>query len=97
MAAASAAPSVNRRIPSRSGFGGVTARVLSWEHRVDPREWWERVYLARVGANGVVIGRQDAATVARISEEFDRLVAPYAVKDGQVALPAVAVLASGQR
>ncbi len=80
-----------------AGFGGVTARMLSWEHRVDPREWWEKVYLARVGANGVVIGRQDAATVARISEEFDRLVAPYAVEDGQVALPAVAVLASGQR
>ncbi len=80
-----------------AGFGALTARMLSWEHRMDPREWWEKVYLARVGANGVVIGRQDAATVARISEEFDRLAAPYAVEDGQVALPAVAVLASGQR
>ena len=80
-----------------AGFTGVTARLLSWEHRVDPRQWREEVYLARVGTNGVVIGRQDPATVARIRDEFYRMVAPYAVEDGQVALSAVAVLASGQR
>lgn len=57
----------------------------------------QEVYLSRVGSNGVVIGRQDAATVARIKAEYDRLVARYAVGDGQVALPAVAVLASGSR
>jgi len=51
-----------------AGFTGVTARLLSWEHRVDPRQWREEVYLARVGTNGVVIGRQDAATVARIRD-----------------------------
>ena len=58
---------------------------------------WEEVYLSRVGTNGVVIGRQDPATVTRIKDEFDRLVARYAVDAGQVALPAVAVLGSGQR
>ena len=78
-----------------TGFTGATARELSWEHRVDPERWWDEVYLSRVGSNGVVIGRQDAATVARIKAEYDRLIAPYAVGDGQVALPAVAVLASG--
>ena len=80
-----------------AGFAGATARLLSWEHRVDPGEWWEEVYLSRVGTNGVVIGRQDTATVARIKDEFDRVVARYAVDAGQVALPAVAVLGSGQR
>jgi SAM-dependent methyltransferase len=80
-----------------AGFTGATARPLSWEHRVDPERWWEEVYLSGVGANGLVIGRQDAATVARIKNEFDRLIAPYAVEAGQVALPAVAVLASGTR
>ena len=80
-----------------AGFAGATARLLSWEHRVDPREWWEEVYLSRVGTNGVVIGRQEGATVTRIKDEFDRLVARYAVDTGQVALPAVAVLGSGQR
>ena len=50
-----------------------------------------------MGSNAVVIGRQHDATVARIKDEFDRLVARYAVDAGQVALPAVAVLGSGQR
>ena len=62
---------------------------------MDPGEWWEQVYLSRVGTNGVVIGRQDTATVARIKDEFDRVVARYAVDAGQVALPAVAMLGSG--
>jgi SAM-dependent methyltransferase len=80
-----------------TGFVEATARELSWEHRVDPERWWEEVYQARVTSNGVVIGRQDPATIARIKAQFDRLVAPYAVDGGHVALPAVAVLASGSR
>jgi SAM-dependent methyltransferase len=80
-----------------AGLAGATARLLSWEHRVDPQRWREEVYLTRMGTNGVVIGRQDAATIARIKDEFDRLAARYAVGAGQVALPAVAVLASGTR
>ena len=80
-----------------AGLAGAAARLVSWEHRVDPGQWWEEAYLSGVGSNGVVIGRQDAATVARIKDEFDRLVARYAVDAGQVALPAVAVLASGTR
>ena len=39
----------------------------------------------------------DAATVARIETEFDRLAARYLVGKGMIALPAVAVLASGTR
>jgi hypothetical protein len=35
--------------------------------------------------------------LARIKDEFDRLIPRCAVDAGQVALPAVAVLASGQR
>jgi SAM-dependent methyltransferase len=80
-----------------AGLAGATARLLSWEHRVDPGQWWEEVYLSRVGTNGIVIGRQDTATIARIKDEFDRLAARYAVDAGQVALPAVAVLASATR
>jgi len=80
-----------------TGFEEATAQELSWEYRVDPEQWWEEVYLSGVGSNAVVIGRQDPATVARIKNEFDRLVARYAVDGGQVALPALAVLASGRR
>ncbi len=79
-----------------TGFVDATARELSWEHRVDPEQWWQ-VYLSGIGSNGMVIARQDAATIARIKAEFDRLIAPYAVDGGQVALPAVAVLASASR
>ena len=79
-----------------TGFVDAAARELSWEHRVDPGQWWQ-VYLSGIGSNGVVIARQDAATIARIKAEFDRLIAPYAVDGGQVALPAVAVLASATR
>jgi SAM-dependent methyltransferase len=79
-----------------AGFVGPAARLLSWEHLVDAAEWWE-VYTSGVGSNGLVIGRQDAATVARVKTEFDRLAAPYAVDGGKLSLPAAAVLASGTR
>ncbi len=79
-----------------AGFAGPAARLLSWEHLVDAEEWWQ-VYTSRVGSNGVVIGRQDAATVARVKTEFDRLAAPYAADGGKLSLPAAAVLASGTR
>ncbi len=86
-------PSAFEALLTGTGFTEATARELSWEHRVDPEQWWQ-VYLSAIGSNGMVIARQDAPTVARIKAEFDRLIAPCAVADGQVALPAVAVLAS---
>jgi SAM-dependent methyltransferase len=89
-------PSAFEALLIGTGFAEATARELSWEHRVDPGQWWQ-VYLSAIGSNGLVIARQDAATIARIKTEFDRLIAPYAVDDGRVALPAVAVLASGTR
>jgi SAM-dependent methyltransferase len=79
-----------------AGFADAAAQLLRWEHRVDPGRWWE-VYRSRVGSSGVVIGRQDGATIARIKTEFDRLAARYAAGDGTIALPAIAVLASGTR
>jgi SAM-dependent methyltransferase len=80
-----------------TGFAGTSAQLLSWEHRVDPGEWWREVYRARVGSSGVVIARQDDATIERIKTEFDRVAARYATGDGLVALPATAVLATGIR
>jgi SAM-dependent methyltransferase len=80
-----------------AGFADAAAELVRWEHLVRPGDWWQEVFLSRVGSSGVVIGRQDAATVARIKAEFDRLIARYAAGDGRVALPTVAVLASGTR
>lgn len=89
-------PAAFAALLAETGFAGATGELLSWEHRVDPGEWWE-VYLSGVGSNGVVARRQDAATIARIKNEFGRLAARYAAGGGTVALPAVAVLASGTR
>jgi hypothetical protein len=80
-----------------TGWAEAEVQELSWEHRVDPEAWWREVYLAGVSSNAMVIGRQDSATVARIKHEFDRLAARYAAGDGQVAWPAVALLASASR
>ena len=59
------------------------------------------VVAGAAAARGARVTAVDAepsmATVTRIKDEFDRLVARYAVDAGQVALPAVAVLGSGQR
>jgi SAM-dependent methyltransferase len=80
-----------------TGFAGTSAQLLSWEHRVDPGEWWRDVYRLRIGSAGVVIARQDDATIEHVKNEFDRLAARYATGDGLVALPATAVLAAGTR
>jgi hypothetical protein len=82
---------------AEAGFSSITVHMLSWHHQVGLAEWWEEVYLSGVGSNGVVIGRQDIATVARIENEFCRVAARYAVGDAQIALPVAAVLASATR
>ncbi|GGU94270.1 hypothetical protein GCM10010182_07850 [Actinomadura cremea] len=84
-----------RRLVVGAGFGEVGVEEVTWEHVVDPDEWWELGALARVGSNGVVVGRQDAATVARIKAAYDEVVTGYPRRDGGVALPAHALLASG--
>jgi SAM-dependent methyltransferase len=89
-------PAAFSALLGRAGFAGAAARLLSWKHRVAPEEWWQ-VYLSRGIFNGLVMERQDAATVARIKNEFDRLASRYAVDSDKIALPAVAVLATGTR
>ncbi|MEV5828873.1 methyltransferase domain-containing protein [Spirillospora sp. NPDC052242] len=88
-------PAAFRRLMVGAGFADVAVEEVTWEHVVDPDEWWELGALARVGSNGVVVGRQDAATVARIKARYDEVVAGYPERDGGVALPAHALLASG--
>lgn len=88
-----AAPEAFAGLLTEAGFVAASAAPLEWEHRVDPEQWWAGP--AGTGSAGLVLGRQDAPTLARIKKEFDRLAAPYATGDGQVALPAAAVLAHG--
>ncbi|WP_165969043.1 class I SAM-dependent methyltransferase [Actinomadura sp. KC06] len=90
-------PVAFRRLVAEAGVGEVAVEEVTWEHVVDPEDWWETGALSKVGSNGYVVGRQDAKTVARIKEAYDGIVRAYAVADGQVALPAHALLASGVR
>jgi ubiquinone/menaquinone biosynthesis C-methylase UbiE len=81
------------RLVRDSGFPDAKAEELSWHHVTDPEEWWRTGALSRVGSNGVIVSRQDEATVARIKDAYDQIMAGYAVDDGQVSLPAHALLA----
>ncbi|MFG2246009.1 class I SAM-dependent methyltransferase [Spirillospora sp. NPDC048823] len=84
-----------RRLVAEAGFTDVAVEEVTWEHVADPEDWWETGALSKVGTNGVIVGRQDPGTVARIKDAYDRIIAGYAVEDGKVALPAHALLASG--
>src|SRR5262249_36385317 len=79
-----------------AGFAETAAQLLPWEDGTDTEQGWD-VYRSSVGSAGAVIARQDDATVERIRSEFGRLAARYATGDGMIALPAIAVLATGTR
>jgi SAM-dependent methyltransferase len=78
-------------------FADARAETLDWSFAFDPEEWWEACALARVGSAGVVLSMQDPPTVARVKEAYDRVLLPYAGGDGQVTVPAHALLAHGTR
>ena len=86
-----------RRLVAAAGFAETAVEEIVWEHAVDPEDWWEKVALSRVGTAGVIVGRQDARTIARIKAEYDRIIASYPAVDGQVTLPAHALLAGAVR
>ncbi|TDD93380.1 class I SAM-dependent methyltransferase [Actinomadura rubrisoli] len=90
-------PAAFRRLVMEAGFTDVSVEEMTWEHVVDPEYWWETGALSKVGTNGVIIGRQDAATVARIKVAYDGVITRYATPDGKIALPAHALLASAAR
>ncbi|MFI0486366.1 class I SAM-dependent methyltransferase [Actinomadura sp. 9N215] len=90
-------PAAFRGLVAAAGFGEVGVEEVTWEHVVDPEEWWESGALSGVGTSGVIVGRQPAETVARIKDAYDGIVSAYAAADGGVALPAHALLASGAR
>ncbi|HTF07733.1 MAG TPA: class I SAM-dependent methyltransferase [Asanoa sp.] len=78
----------------RAGFAAVGGAMVGWTHRTDREAWWDGPANG-IGAAGTMLGRQDAATKARIRVEFDRVTAPFVDEDGSLALPTSAVLAHG--
>ncbi|MFB4316530.1 class I SAM-dependent methyltransferase [Actinomadura sp. 21ATH] len=80
-----------------AGFGDADVDPVTWRHVVDPEDWWETGAMSRVGSNGVILSRQDPATVARVRTAYDAIMTRYAVDGGKVSLPAHALLAHGTR
>ncbi|KAB2344792.1 class I SAM-dependent methyltransferase [Actinomadura rudentiformis] len=78
-------------------FEDATVEEVTWEHVVDPEEWWETGAMAKVGSNGVILSRQSPDVVAAVKAAYNEIVGRYAVGDGTVSLTAYALLASGTR
>ncbi|MEV5610996.1 class I SAM-dependent methyltransferase [Streptomyces sp. NPDC052225] len=80
-----------------AGLAGVRGDEIAWDHRAGLDEWWNGFTGVGVGSVGVLLsslsveGRADART------HYERLAAELARPDGLLALPHVAVLASGSR
>ncbi|HEY3501848.1 MAG TPA: class I SAM-dependent methyltransferase [Actinocatenispora sp.] len=77
-----------------AGLSRPTCRTITWDHRTSAREWWYGA-ASGVGFNGHLVATQPPETVAEIERHFDRLSAEFTGPDGRLALPHVALLASG--
>jgi SAM-dependent methyltransferase len=88
-----AEPAAFAGLLSAAGGTGVAVEVLRWTHRVDPDRWWADV-LAGTCVNAAVINRQDPATIERIKDAYQHIVAEYRLPDGRVEFPVVALLAT---
>ncbi|MFJ4205921.1 class I SAM-dependent methyltransferase [Streptomyces sviceus] len=78
-----------------AGFIAAEAAELTWDHRAGVEEWWSGA-AGGVATIGLVVTSQDPETVVRIRREYDRLSAEFAVGDGGLALPHIALLGSGR-
>jgi SAM-dependent methyltransferase len=79
---------------TEAGFTNVAVDEITWRHTVDPEDWWAGPR-SGVGTTGMVLTRQDSATIARVKEVYDGLVAQYMTGEGVMSLPASALLAHG--
>ncbi|RPE43375.1 methyltransferase family protein [Streptomyces sp. Ag109_O5-1] len=79
---------------AEAGFTDAYAGELEWDHRAGLDEWWGGA-AGGVATIGLVVTSQDAATVVRIRQAYERLAAGYADGEGRLALPHVALLAAG--
>lgn len=79
----------------RAGLGDVRCDTIAWVHRTDPEAWWSGPANG-IGAAGTLLRRQDPATIRRIRHEYERHTTAYRGRDGDLALPTAALLASGR-
>jgi SAM-dependent methyltransferase len=76
-------------------FTDVRCQTITWTHHTDPEEWWSGPANG-IGNLGLLMETQPPAMIDRIKQEYDRLTAAYLTKDGVLALPTGALLASGR-
>lgn len=77
-----------------AGLTGVEATTLRWDFRIDADDLWAGP-AGGVAGIGKIVTSQTPATQSVMRREYDRLVAPM-IRGGQVVLPAVALLGTGQ-
>jgi SAM-dependent methyltransferase len=79
---------------ARAGLSSVVCRELGWVHRTDPHQWWLGS-VGGLGALGVAMTGLHAEALAEAERHYDRLAARYLTREGGLALPTAALLASG--
>ena len=79
-----------------AGLVDVTAREVTWAHRIPSAEAWWRGGLGSLARASATILGQAPETQRRIREAFDGLAASYAVEEGFLA-PCAARVASGRK
>lgn len=77
-----------------AGLTRVAAATLTWEFRIDAEDLWAGP-AGGVGGIGKIVTSQPLAIQSVMRREYERLISPM-VRNGQVVLPAVALLATGQ-
>ncbi|MEU1371345.1 methyltransferase domain-containing protein [Streptomyces sp. NPDC005803] len=83
-----------RALLTAAGLGDVRSGSVAWDHRVDPDDWWAGP-ASGVAAIGQLVNSRGPEGVAAAKREYDVLCEEFAVEDGLLALPHVAVLAQG--
>jgi SAM-dependent methyltransferase len=67
--------------------------TLSWDHVVDPEDWWSCV-TAEVTATSRIVTAQPPRVIAEIRRHYDRLAAEFRTPEGALSLPHTALLAT---
>ena len=77
------------------GLAEPSCQVVEWDHRAPADDWWSGP-AAGVSLFGHLIVRQAPERIAEIKRRFDDLSREFAAPDGMLALPHVALVATGR-
>jgi hypothetical protein len=78
-----------------AGLTELSSQIIEWDHRVAADDWWSGP-AAGVSFFGHLIVRQPPEKIAEIKRHFDDLSREFATPDGMLALPHVALVATGR-